>query len=117
MSSVVLEEDYDEDYEPSKEEILEYAKFLGMNVETEQELFWIARESLKCPLPADWKPCQAADGNVYYFNFKTGVSLWDHPSDEKYRQMYAVEREKWLKAKSARQQKVPHGLAVSHTHV
>jgi hypothetical protein len=37
-------------------EIEEYAKFLGMDVETEKHLFWIARESLKAPLPTNWKP-------------------------------------------------------------
>ena len=29
--SMVLEEEIDENYEPSQEEILEYAKFLGMD--------------------------------------------------------------------------------------
>ena len=37
-------------------EIHEYAKFIGMDIEKEKELLWIARESLKAPLPPDWKP-------------------------------------------------------------
>ena len=28
------------------------------------------------------------DGEVYYFNQDTGQSSWDHPCDEKYRQVY-----------------------------
>jgi hypothetical protein len=37
-------------------EILEYANFIGIDPETETSLFWIARESLKAPLPQNWKP-------------------------------------------------------------
>lgn len=94
--SIILEEEFDKDYEPTEQEILEYATFLDMDVENEKDLFWIARDSLKCPLPADWKPCQTEDGNVYYFNFKTGQSIWDHPCDEHYRKLYAEEKQKWL---------------------
>ncbi|KAI8845355.1 hypothetical protein BJ741DRAFT_527112, partial [Chytriomyces cf. hyalinus JEL632] len=47
---------FDENYEPDENEILEYAKFLGMDEHEDKHLFWIARESLKAPLPADWKP-------------------------------------------------------------
>lgn len=31
---------------------------------------------------------------MYYFNFKTGESIWDHPCDDHYRNLYAVEKEK-----------------------
>lgn len=37
-------------------EILEYAKWLGMDAIKEKELLWLAREGLKAPLPKDWKP-------------------------------------------------------------
>ncbi|ORY46350.1 hypothetical protein BCR33DRAFT_658684, partial [Rhizoclosmatium globosum] len=56
---------FDENYEPTDDdEVLEYARFLGMDEEHDKHLFWIARESLKAPLPADWKP--------WYLNF----SIW-----------------------------------------
>ncbi|KAI8912687.1 hypothetical protein EDD86DRAFT_175889, partial [Gorgonomyces haynaldii] len=55
-SSKCINDRYDADYEPSDQEIKEYAQFLGMDIEKEQELFWIARDSLKAPLPKDWKP-------------------------------------------------------------
>jgi hypothetical protein len=32
----------------------------------------VAREGLKAPLPADWKPCKSPEGEIYYFNFTTG---------------------------------------------
>jgi len=33
-------------------------------------------------------------GDVYYFNFETGESLWDHPCDAQYKALYAKEKEK-----------------------
>jgi centrosomal protein CEP164 len=57
MESVILEEDIDDNYEPTTAEIDEYAQWLGMT-EEDQDLMWIAREGLKAPLPEHWKPCK-----------------------------------------------------------
>ena len=86
--SVILEEEIPENYEPTEEEILEYAKWLGMDIETEKDLFWIAREGLKAPLPENWKPCKTGAEEIYYFNFASGESVWDHPCDEYYRKVH-----------------------------
>lgn len=94
--STILEEAIDENYEPTEDEILEYAKWLGMDEEDDQHLFWIAREGLKAPLPENWKPCKTGDGEIYYFNFSTGESVWDHPCDEFYRKTYDDEKQKPL---------------------
>ena len=80
--SVVLEEEVDENYVPTDDEIKEYAVWLGMDLENEKDLLWIASEGLKAPLPEDWKPCRSPEGDIYYFNFSTGESVWDHPCDE-----------------------------------
>lgn len=45
--SIVLEEEIDPNYEPTEREVLEYATWLGMDLDNEQDLFWIAREGLK----------------------------------------------------------------------
>jgi centrosomal protein CEP164 len=58
----ILEEELDEDYEPSPEEIEEYAKYLGMDMNKDSNLFYIAKEGLKAPLPGPWKPCKSPDG-------------------------------------------------------
>ena len=56
---------------------------------------WIAREGVMAPLPKGWKPCEDPIGNqLYYFNFDTGESIWDHPCDEKYKKMVSEERQK-----------------------
>jgi hypothetical protein len=36
----------------------------------------------QAPLPEHWKPCKTKDTDeVYYFNFTSGESIWDHPCD------------------------------------
>ena len=37
-------------------ELSEYADFLGLDLEAEPHLVWIARAGLKAPLPKQWKP-------------------------------------------------------------
>ncbi|XP_066522859.1 centrosomal protein of 164 kDa-like isoform X2 [Hoplias malabaricus] len=91
---LILEEDYDENYIPSEQEIHEYAREIGIDPGREPELLWLAREGIVAPLPPEWKPCQDVTGDVYYFNFSTGQSTWDHPCDEQYRQLVAQERER-----------------------
>lgn len=56
---------------------------------------WIARKGVMAPLPKGWKPCQDQINNqIYYFNFETGESVWDHPCDEIYKNMVIDERRK-----------------------
>lgn len=45
--SVVLEEEIDPNYNPTEDEVIEYAKWLGMDIEEDKDLLWIAREGLK----------------------------------------------------------------------
>ena len=66
-----------------------------MDLDAEKELMWIAREGLKAPLPEHWKPCKTpGTGDIYYFNFQTGDSVWEHPCDEHYKSLYAAEKAK-----------------------
>jgi centrosomal protein CEP164 len=76
---MILEEEVDENYDPTEQEVFEYAQWLGMDVDREkvrsdasqrparcadanadnmrwQDLLWIAKEGLKAPLPTSWKP-------------------------------------------------------------
>ena len=97
---VVLEEQIDPNYVPSDAEVEEYARWLGMDMEADAHLLWIAKEGLKAPLPEDWKPCKSPDGEIYYFNFSTGESVWDHPCDEYYRKLYEDEKQRRRLAKT-----------------
>jgi len=98
---VILNEELDENYEPTEQEILEYAQWLGIDVEKERDFFWIARQGLKAPLPEHWKPCKTPQGDIYYFNFNNGDSVWDHPCDEHYRKLYQEEKAKRQAADAA----------------
>lgn len=45
------------------------------------------------PLPENWKPCRTNESaDIYYFNFSTGESTWDHPCDEYYKKLYDDEK-------------------------
>jgi hypothetical protein len=59
-----------------------------MGLPEDSDLLYIAREGLKAPLPEPWKPCKTRDGEIYYFNFESGESDWEHPCDRYYKQLY-----------------------------
>lgn len=96
--NIVLDEELDDDYEPTEQEIREYAEWLGMDLEADIDLLWIARDGLKAPLPQGWRPCQTADGEIFYFNFSTGESVWDHPCDTLCRQTFEEHKRRRIDA-------------------
>jgi len=88
-----MEEELDENYNPTSDEIEEYARFLGMDIDEDQDFFYIAKEGLKAPLPAAWKPCKSPRGTVYYYNFQSSQLQKDHPCDDHYRRLYLEEKQ------------------------
>ncbi|NXJ22094.1 CE164 protein, partial [Dicrurus megarhynchus] len=83
-----------------------FAPIIGIDPDTESELLWLARECLVTPLPLEWKACQnTTGGEIYFFNFKNGRSMWEHPCDEHYRQLVIREREKLLARGSLKKEK------------
>ncbi|NXW90084.1 CE164 protein, partial [Alopecoenas beccarii] len=102
---LILEESYDEMYVPSEQEIQDYAREIGIDPEKEPELMWLAREGIVAPLPPEWKPCQHVTGDIYYFNFANGESMWDHPCDDHYKKLVIQEREKLLACGSLKKKK------------
>ncbi|NXG01115.1 CE164 protein, partial [Sakesphorus luctuosus] len=104
-NQLILEEVYNDSYVPDEQEIRNFAPIIGIDPEKESELLWLARECLVAPLPPDWKPCQDTTGDVYYFNFANGQSMWEHPCDEHYRQLVIREREKLLARGGLRKEK------------
>lgn len=108
--STVLDDVYDPNYEPTEQEIEEYAKFLGVDPATEPQLLWLGRAGLKEPMPKEWKPCKTDTGDVYYFNFETGESIWDHPMDEVFKARVETERAR-LKKEKDNYQPPPEALA------
>lgn len=91
---LVLDERLDPDYRPTKDDLFHYARVIGIDPIREPNLLPLAYKGLISPLPPDWKPCQDLNGDIYYFNFSTGSSMWDHPCDVYYRQLVLCERTK-----------------------
>lgn len=86
--SVLLEEEIDENYEPTHEDIEEYAKFLGMDPQKDKAYLYIAKEGLKSPLPYPWKPYQNKQQEIYYYNLDTKETSHEHPCDIYYRNYF-----------------------------
>jgi len=95
---IVLEERPSEEFEPTEEEIRDYAGLLGMDPDADADLLYIAREGLQAPLEGGWKPCQNSSGEIFYFNFETGEGSWEHPADDSYKKK--VQEAKQLKRDS-----------------
>lgn len=53
---------------------MEYARFLGMDTNADQDLLYIAEEGLRAPVPAPWKIVDAND-EIFYQNDETGVVM------------------------------------------
>merc|ERR1719282_613821 len=77
-----------------------------MDPVNDADLMYLACEGLKAPLTNGWKPCQNEEGEIFYFNFDTGQSSWDHPADETYRSL--VQDKKRAK-RSIKQGDAQHG--------
>ncbi len=91
--SMNLFEEFDPFLIASEDKILDFANWLGMDLEEDKDLFWIPRAALIAPLPPNWKPRESTkDQKVFYFNFETGESTWDHPCDTLFKQLYEVEK-------------------------
>ncbi|XP_039499226.1 kinesin-related protein 4 [Drosophila santomea] len=94
-SSVICEEVFDEACFPSSEEINEYASLIGIELQKEPHLLYLAKEGLMAALPSDWKICYSEEKNGhYYHNTRTKESQWDHPLDAIYRDLVNQARQK-----------------------
>jgi centrosomal protein CEP164 len=63
-------------------EIEDYARYLGLDLEEDKELLYLAKEGLTASLPENWKACTTKNGDIYYFNCLSYTSSWSHPLDK-----------------------------------
>ncbi|CAG5087313.1 Oidioi.mRNA.OKI2018_I69.PAR.g11515.t2.cds [Oikopleura dioica] len=87
-------EEQDDDFDPKTEDIHQYCKIIGLDPSSDPDLVWIAKEGIMAKLPPDWKAVNQEGYGLYYFNFKTGQSIWEHPNDEYYRGKVRQEKSK-----------------------
>ena len=62
-----------------EEMINDAAKYLGINIDEEDYLAWIAKEFVETPLPAGVIEASDGAGLSYYYNVLSGESTWAHP--------------------------------------
>mmetsp|Transcript_10007 Transcript_10007/g.33357 ORF Transcript_10007/g.33357 Transcript_10007/m.33357 type:complete len:490 (-) Transcript_10007:59-1528(-) len=66
----------------TKEEVLEMAQYLGIDVCREGYLLPLAKMALQAPLPKGWDICKDEGGEPFYFHRRTGVTTYRHPADD-----------------------------------
>ena len=59
-----------------------------MDVDKDNEFLWIAEEGLKAPVPEPWQTYFNENDEIFYVNTATGEKMYDHPLDDKYRQLF-----------------------------
>lgn len=74
--------------EPTKPELIAYARYLGIDPITDGDLMWIADEALNSPLPSEWTEHHDSADRVFYYNVQTHASSWTHPLEQLHRDTY-----------------------------
>lgn len=59
-----------------------------MDPQEDHEYLYLAREGLKAPIPKPWTACRTKDGKIFYYNFETEESQWEHPLDQNYKEKF-----------------------------
>jgi hypothetical protein len=52
------------------QEVYEFADYLGMDVNEDQDFLWIAVEAMFAPLPRNWQEFENESGQIYYYNHR-----------------------------------------------
>ena len=94
--------------DPSKyvcpiDDVLAYARYIGMDPDDDLELLWIADEALQATEPDGWEERQDPAGGSYFMNTITGMAMEQHPVDYHYHQIYlTMKHEKKAKMRQSR---------------
>merc|ERR1719197_80274 len=74
--------------EPTKPELIAYARYLGIDPIVDGDLMWIADEALNAPLPSEWTEHHDSADRVFYYYVQTHASSWTHPLEQLHRDTY-----------------------------
>merc|ERR1719491_2900669 len=74
--------------EPTKPELVAYARYLGIDPIVDGDLMWITDEALNAPLPSEWTEHHDSSDRVFYYNVQTHASSWTHPLEQLHRDTY-----------------------------
>jgi hypothetical protein len=81
---------------PTEKAIEEMAVYLGADPVQDRDLFYIAENALTATLPPGWRHLRRADGvgDPFFFNSRTGESVWSDPSENYYKDVMADAKKK-----------------------
>ena len=71
-----------------EDSLLEFARYLGMDLPKDNEFLWIAQAAMAAPLPPPWLQLTAEDGQPYFVHSTTQQTQWEHPLDCYHRDLY-----------------------------
>ena len=71
-----------------RNDVLEYAMYIGMDAVVDSDLLWIAEEALQAQEPPGWERQYDASGTISYYHAETGKTLSEHPLDYHYHQLF-----------------------------
>jgi hypothetical protein len=74
--------------EAKKEEIEQFASYLGMQPQEDSHLLWIAEAAVLSPVPAGWQQYSTEDGFAYFHSIDTGETSWEHPTDAHFKDLF-----------------------------
>ena len=74
--------------EATLEEITGFANYLGMDMETDKHLLWIAEAAVLSPVPQGWTQHETEDGYSYFHSLDTGETSWEHPTDAHFKDLF-----------------------------
>lgn len=74
--------------EPTKPELIAYARYLGIDPINDGDLMWIADEALNAPLPSEWTEHHDSADRIFYYNVTSHTSSWTHPLEQIHRDIY-----------------------------
>ena len=79
-------------FRSAPEDVLEFAIYMGMKLDEDKELLWIADKALQAEDPEGWLQCESLNEDLYYLNQVTMQVLWRHPLDYQHQQTYLKEK-------------------------
>ena len=86
------------EFRSAPEDVLEYAVYLGMQLDEDKELLWIADQALQAEDPEGWSQCESPNGDLYYVNQVTMQVLWQQPLDYQYQQAHLEQKKEIMAA-------------------
>lgn len=80
----------------SREDVQEYARYLGIDLEREPHLVQIAEEALTAALPDGWEEVDNGE-HIFFHHAESKHSQYEHPLEEQYRMIITAYRDSYAR--------------------